>query len=101
MPVGKRKRLKWRRGKWHGTSDPAITSQFTCYILKYRRGRIYLCAYKEGQYFLECRYHFTASYGANSDDSYSGLLLPEHNGIPVQQAQSEALAAVKRMNRWN
>jgi hypothetical protein len=83
----------WKQTQWTGTTDPKVLAQFTAYARKFRRGTLWLRVYKE-PYFLGCQYHFTNSQGPNSENSYSGLLPPEFNGLSIEQAQTEVTRRV-------
>lgn len=87
---------EWTPDTWDGTSDPEILKQFTCYSKKHRKGKIWLRVYHE-PYFLGRKYHFTNSQGANSDDSFSGLLVD--NSITLEQAQAAVIAQVQKFER--
>ena len=87
---------KWEQAQWQGTTDPKILAQFDAYRIKYRRGYVWLRVYKT--LFLGCKYHYTSSMGANSEDSFSGCLTD--NTQTLNDAQSAVIAKVCQINQW-
>jgi len=85
----------WAETTWPFCTDPEILAQFTCYSVKLGRGNIYLRVYKEDR----CRYQFTSSFGANSDNSFSGCLPPEDNKLALEEAQEKIIKEVRRYVR--
>lgn len=85
------KRQLWEKSKWYGTNNIEILKQFTSYKLKFKKGFIWLLVYNK-PYFLDIKYHFVSSQGANSDNSFSGLLTD--NNLTLEQAQLEAYQEV-------
>jgi len=83
---------RWTEAKWKGTDDPTILAQFTAY----KCGSLWLLVYIE-PFFLNCRYHYTSSRGANSENSFSGVLPPESNGLSLQEAQKAVESKVRKM----
>ena len=86
----------WEKTIWPFTDNKEILSQFDCYVVKRGRGKLYLLVYKE-PYFLGCKYHYCSSFGANSDNNYSGLLGEECNNLTLEEAQT---AVVKSNVRY-
>jgi hypothetical protein len=93
---------KWKSAVWSANPDPEITKFFDCYHIAMRRGFIWLRAQRPEWMAKESvKYHFTADFGNNSQDSYSGCLRPEDNDLPLADAMNKIVAEVKKMNRWS
>jgi len=83
----------WEKAKWEGTNDPQVLATFVAYRIKAGRGYIWLRAYPD--LFIGCRYHFTSSQGANSENSFSGCLPPLMNDYSLEEAQAETERRVR------
>lgn len=111
----------WQSAVWFGTDDPEITKEFDCYMLPYkprhnRRGKIWLRVCKH-EYMNKTvkysnapgarsavvntrKYEYTSSFGANSENSFSGSLPVKMNNLSLQAAQLAVLLEIQRINRW-
>jgi len=83
----------WAETTWPFCTDPEILAQFTCYRIKLGRGWIYLKKYEKGR----CLYQFTSSFGAGSDNSFSGCLTSKHNTLTLEEAQAKTIQEVRRL----
>ena len=105
-----RKTKVWEPCVWPGCTNPEILSQFDCYRYKTHTGYIYLEVYHEvyeGPRSNEAydgrntvKYYYTSSMGANSDESFSGILLPCYNSSSLEEAQKLVVRKVYLQNDW-
>jgi hypothetical protein len=86
---------EWTPAVWYGTTNPQILCQFDCY----RNGPLWLMVYREGQFLLGCKYHFTVAKGRNSEQSYSGMLPRKFNRVTLEEAQEEVVRRERDQNR--
>lgn len=94
--MGARPEPKWEPRPLYDTSDPEFLARFDSYALKVRRGTLWLLVTRDPR--DRNRYQYVSSMGANSDESFSGCLEPEDNGLTLEQAQAKVFAKVQRMN---